>query len=433
MINNNQPLAYRLRPEYLKEFVGQEHLVGEGKPLKIMLSKPDGISSSIILWGPPGSGKTTIARLIAKITNSEFIEMSAVRVGKQDINKAINKSRLLNKKVILFLDEIHRFNKAQQDFLLPYVEDGTITLIGATTENPSFEIISALLSRSRVFTLYQLQEKDIMKIINRALESEKGLNKKYQISEENKKLISQLSNGDARDALNIIEMSASLTPEENKRPGEGIEITKETIQNSVQRFLKYDKQGEEHYNIISAMHKSLRDSDIQASIYWTMRMVEAGEDPKYIIRRLVRFASEDIGNADPEALKLAIAAKDSVEFLGYPECNTALVQTAIYLAQAEKSNKVYEAVNTAKDIIRKTGNLPVPFHLRNPETNLMKDIGYGDGYKYAHDYEDPVEAGKSQQDLPDELDEKNTNFYTPTNRGFEKKIKEKLDEYENKG
>jgi len=434
MVNNkNQPLAYRLRPENLEEFVGQGHLVGGGKPLKIMLSKPDGISSSIILWGPPGSGKTTIARLIARITNSEFIEMSAVRVGKEQINKAINKSRLMNKKVILFLDEIHRFNKAQQDFLLPYVEDGTITLIGATTENPSFEIISALLSRSRVFTLYQLREGDIMKIINRALESEKGLKNRYKISEENKRLIAQLSNGDARDALNIIEIASSLTPEDNKTRERGIEITKETIQNSVQRFLKYDKQGEEHYNIISALHKSMRDSDVQASVYWTMRMVEAGEDPKYIIRRLIRFASEDIGNADPEALKLATAARNSVEFLGYPECNTALVQTAIYLAQAPKSNRVYEAVNKAKDTIRKTGNLPVPFHLRNPETNLMKDIGYGDGYKYSHNYEDPVEAGKSQQDLPDELvkDNRKEKFYTPTDRGFEKKIKDKLEKYEN--
>jgi len=426
--NKNQPLAYRLRPENLEEFVGQEHLVGEGKPLKIMLSKPDGISSSIILWGPPGSGKTTIARLIARITNSEFVEMSAVRVGKQDINKAINKSRLLNKKVILFLDEIHRFNKAQQDFLLPYVEDGTITLIGATTENPSFEIISALLSRSRVFTLYQLEERNIMEIINRALNSEKGLGGKYFISEENKKLIAQLSNGDARDALNIIEIASSLTEVDENGKGE---ITKETIQNSVQRFLKYDKQGEEHYNIISALHKSMRDSDVQASVYWTMRMVEAGEDPKYIISRMVRFASEDIGNADPEALKLTTAARNSVEFLGYPECNTALVQTAIYLAQAEKSNRVYEAVNRAKETIKKTGNLPVPFHLRNPETNLMKDIGYGDGYKYSHDFDNPVEAGKSQQDLPDELAKTKEKFYNPTDRGFEKKIKDKLENYEN--
>lgn len=354
------------------------------------------ISTSMIFWGPPRTGKTTLARLISKLTNSEFIEMSAVKAKKEDIQKAINNSKLFNKKTILFLDEIHRFNKAQQDFLLPHVENGTITLIGATTENPSFEIISALLSRSRVFTLNQLKEEDLIKIINRALQHEKGFQNKIKISEENKKLIAQLSNGDARNVLNILEITSSLSKNE---------ITKQTIQNSVQKFLRYDKSGEEHYNIISALHKSMRDSDVNASIYWTMRMIEAGEDSKYIIRRMIRFASEDIGNADIQALILATSAKSAVEFLGYPECNTALIQTAIYLAKTPKSNKAYKAANLAKQEINQTGKLPVPLHLRNPETSLMKELGYGKNYKYFHD--DPT--AKDQEHLPKEL--KNTKFY----------------------
>lgn len=393
-----KPLAYRLRPKSLEEFVGQEHLVSEEKPLKIILESGN-IPTSMIFWGPPGTGKTTLARLISKLTSSEFIELSAVKAKKEDIQKAINNSKLFNKKTILFLDEIHRFNKAQQDFLLPHVENGTITLIGATTENPSFEIISALLSRSRVFTLNQLEEKHLIKIINRALEHPQGFNNKLKITQENKKLIAQLSNGDARNVLNILEITSSIIPKNTN------EITKETIQNSIQKFLRYDKSGEEHYNIISALHKSMRDSDVQASVYWTMRMIEAGEDPKYIIRRMIRFASEDIGNADPQALQLATSAKSAVEFLGYPECNTALVQTAIYLAQTKKSNKVYEAVNNAKQEIKQTGNIPVPLHLRNPETNLMKELNYGKGYKYFHD----DNSAKNQEHLPKEL--KNQKFY----------------------
>jgi putative ATPase len=390
-----KPLAYRLRPQSLNEFSGQEHLVGENKPLRIILESGN-IPTSLILWGPPGCGKTTLARLISKLTNSEFIELSAVKAKKEDIQKAINTAKLFQKKTILFLDEIHRFNKAQQDFLLPAVENGTLTLIGATTENPSFEIISALLSRSRVFTLNELSENHLLEIINRALEHEQGFQNKLKISEENKKLIIQLSNGDARNALNILEITSALSKDE---------ITKEIIQNSVQKFLRYDKDGEEHYNIISALHKSMRDSDIQASIYWTMRMIEAGEDPKYIIRRMIRFASEDVGNADPQALQLAISAKSAVEFLGYPECNTALVQTAIYLAQSPKSNKVYEAVLKCKKEISETGNLPVPLHLRNAETKLMKDLGYGKGYKYFHD----DKTAKEQQHFPDGLE--NKGFY----------------------
>ncbi len=382
-----QPLAYRMRPSNLDEFVGQEHLVGEGKPLRIALEK-NAFPSSIILWGPPGCGKTTIARLISKLTNSEFIELSAVNAKKDDVKRAINQAKLFQKKTILFLDEIHRFNKAQQDFLLPFVENGTITLVGATTENPSFEIISALLSRSRTYVLKELQEEHLIQILNQALKHEKGI--KTTISEENKKLIANIANGDARSALNILEIAHSIS--------EG-EITKETIENSAQKFLRYDKNGEEHHNIISALHKSMRDSDPDASAYWTMRMIEAGEDAKYIVRRMIRFASEDIGNADPQALQLAIATKNSVMFLGYPECNTALVQCAIYLAKAPKSNATYKAVLEIQKDIKETGNLSVPLHLRNAETKLMKDIGYGKGYKYFHD--DP--SAKNQQHLPDEL------------------------------
>lgn len=415
MVDISKPLAHRMRPEKIEEFVGQEHIMSENQPLRAAIEKGD-LYSSIILWGPPGCGKTTLARLISKVTNSEFIGLSAVNTGKADMEKAIQRAKLFHKKTILFLDEIHRFNKAQQDFLLPFVEDGTIILIGATTENPSFEIISALLSRSRVFTLKELNEENIINILNRAIQSEKGLNNQINLNEENKKLIAVLSNGDARTALNILEIAFSLSKDSK-------EITKETIENSTQKFLRYDKNGEEHYNIISAMHKSLRDSDAQAAVYWTMRMIEAGEDPKYIIRRMIRFASEDIGNADPQALQIAIAAKQAIEFLGYPECNTALIQTATYLATADKSNKVYEAVNKSKEIINQTGNLPIPLHLRNPETKLMKDLGYGKGYQYAHDFKN---AKVKQEHLPKEIE--NEKFYEPTERGYEKYIKKRMEE-----
>ena len=388
----NQPLAYKMRPQSLDEFFGQEHLVGKDKPLRIALEQ-NSLSSSIIFWGPPGSGKTTLAKIISKLTNTNFISLSAVNAKKEDVQKAINSSRLWQNKTILFLDEIHRFNKAQQDFLLPYVEDGTITLIGATTENPSFEVISALLSRSRVFVLNRLSEEDIQNILSNAL---KKLN--ISLDDENKKLISQLSNGDARSALNILELSMQLSRGQ---------INKESILNAAQKkSLAYDKDGEEHYNIISALHKSMRDSDAQASVYWTMRMIEAGEDPKYIIRRLIRFASEDIGNADPQALQLATAAKQAVEFLGYPECDTALIQTATYLANAPKSNAVYKATLKAREDIEKTGNLPVPLVLRNAPTQLMKNLGYGKDYKYAHDFPDNK---VKQQHLPKELE--GTTYY----------------------
>lgn len=421
LMEKSEPLAYRLRPQNFDEFVGQEHLVGERKPLRVAVEKKE-LPASIIFWGPPGSGKTTLAKLIARLTGSEFVEYSAVSAGKEDIKKAIQKARLFHtenqrtfnslspklfenqqrvqgKKAILFLDEIHRFNKAQQDFLLPYVEDGTLLLIGATTENPSFEVISALLSRSRVFVLNKLTEENLTKIIENALKSQRGFGKdKVLISDENKKLIANFANGDARAALNILELAVFLG---NRNSDGAIEIGREIISAAAHRkSLRYDKNGEEHYNIISALHKSMRDSDADAAVYWTMRMIEAGEDPKYIIRRMIRFASEDIGNADPLALQVAVAAKDAVEFLGYPECDTALVQTAIYLSKAPKSNAAYVATTKAREDIEKTGNLPVPLHLRNAPTKLMKDLQYGKGYKYAHDYQD---AKVEQEHFPDEL------------------------------
>ena len=391
-MNPNSPLAFRVRPQILDDFLGQEHLVGKDKPIRIILESGS-LPGSIILWGPPGCGKTTLAKLISKLIKAEFISLSAVSAKKEDVQQAINKARLLQRKTILFLDEIHRFNKSQQDFLLPFVESGLITLIGATTENPSFEVISPLLSRSRVFVLNQLAEQDLEKIISNALTNPNGLNNQFLVAQEKKSLIAQLSNGDARSALNILELATYLSKEK--------EISTQSILDAAQRTsLRYDKNGEEHYNIISALHKSLRDSDQDAAVYWTMRMVEAGEDPKYIIRRLIRFASEDIGNADPMALQLATAAKDAVEFLGYPECDTALVQTAIYLASAPKSNTAYTATLKAREDIQQTGNLPVPLHLRNAPTKLMKDLGYGKGYKYAHNFPN---AKVDQEHLPEKL------------------------------
>lgn len=402
MNKENQPLAYRMRPRNLDEFFGQEHLVGAGKPLRIAIENKK-VPASMIFWGPPGCGKTTLAKLISRLTESEFVEMSAVSAGKDEVRKAIQKARLFHKKTILFLDEIHRFNKAQQDFLLPYVENGTVTLIGATTENPSFDVISALLSRSRVFVLNRLDEKVVARIVENAMKDARGLGDAAEIPASEIETIAQLSNGDARSALNILDMAFQLS----EKKGEKIVLTKENILNGAQKTLVYDKNGEEHYNIISALHKSMRDSDVQAAVYWTMRMIVGGEDPEYIIRRMIRFASEDIGNADPRALQLAIAVKETVQFLGYPECDTALVQCAAYLAQAPKSNSAYVASTSLKEEIERTGNLPVPLHLRNAPTQLMKNLGYGSGYKYAHNYKDKK---VEQKHLPDELENKKWYF-----------------------
>ncbi|MEK6848183.1 MAG: replication-associated recombination protein A [Nanoarchaeota archaeon] len=415
----SQPLAHRMRPRNISEFFGQEHLIGEGKPLRVAIETGE-LPASIIFWGPPGCGKTTLARIIANSIQAEFIELSAVNAGKEDIIKAVNKTRLAQRKTVLFLDEIHRFNKVQQDALLPHVEKGTLTLIGATTENPSFEIISALLSRTRVFVLNELKEDALVMIIDNALKEERGLaNVNLEISEEDKSLIANLANGDARAALNILEIvSNSAKKDETGK----IKIKRENILYSAQKFLRYDKNGEEHYNIISALHKSMRDSDAQAAVYWTMRMLEAGEDPLYLARRMARFASEDVGNADPNALVLAVAAKEAVDFIGMPEANTALVQLATYLAGAPKDNSAYKAVLKAKEVIKETGNLPVPFVIRNAPTTLMKQLGYGKGYKYAHDYSD---AKVEQQHLPKEI--KDVAFYEEKDEG------EKLNFYKLKG
>lgn len=395
MPNNNSnyvPLADRMRPQKLADFFGQVELIGEKSYLRSAI-KSDQINS-LIFWGPPGSGKTTLASIIANETNSEFVQVSAVVSGKKDLLKIVERAkenRQIGKKTILFIDEIHRWNKAQQDALLPYVEKGILILIGATTENPSFEVNSALLSRARVLVLQKLEAGDIEKIIKHALEDrENGLGKmKIKISEKEVELISNLANGDARMALNVLESASN----QNKN------ITKELIKQVLQKsHLFYDKNGEEHYNIISALHKSMRGGDANASVYWLARMLEGGEDPVYVARRLVRFASEDIGLANNTALLLANAAFDACQKLGMPECSVHLAHCVIYLAQSKKSVTAYLAYGKAQKDVAEYGNLPVPLHIRNAPTKLMKDLKYGEGYKYT-----PLEDSSDQEYLPEEL------------------------------
>mgnify|MGYP003864973073 FL=1 len=423
-MNSNAPLADRMRPEKLEDFLGQEKIIGPGKPLRRAIEKDE--LQSIILWGPPGSGKTTLARIIAKMTKTHFVPFSATISGvpalRKIIKEAQDRRRYRHQRTILFVDEIHRFNKAQQDAFLPYVEDGTIILIGATTENPSFEVISPLLSRSTVYILEPLSPKDLKNILEKALsDKEKGLGK-YKVKLEPKVLdfIIELAYGDARIALNILEFAVITT----KPDAQGVRnITLKIIEEVVQkRSLRYDKTGEEHYNIISALHKSMRDSDPDAAIYWIARMLEAGENPLYVARRLVRFASEDIGNADPQALQVAVAAMQAVHFLGMPEGNLALAQAATYLAYAPKSNALYKGYQLAQEDIKKWGPLPVPLVIRNAPTSLMKDLGYGKAYKYAHNFEGGYII---QEHLPKEL--KGRRYYFPTERGFEKEIKQRLE------
>ncbi len=424
--DRTRPLADRMRPRTLDEFVGQEHLVGPGKPLRTQIERDD--TGSIIFWGPPGVGKTTLAKVIAGMTQAEFIQFSAVLSGIKEIKQVMadaEKARQFGTRTIVFIDEIHRFNKAQQDAFLPYVESGSIRLIGATTENPSFEIISALLSRTRVYVLNPLTEVQIVELLRRALaDKERGLGQMaLRVSDEGLAKIAAYSSGDARSAYNVLEVAAGLAMEAaGNKPG--AEISDQFVQDALQkRVLLYDKAGEEHYNLISALHKSVRNSDPDASLYWLGRMLEAGEDPLYIARRVVRMAVEDIGLADPQALSVTIAARDAVDFLGMPEGNLALAQAVVYLAAAPKSNALYEAYGAVQQDVERTVAEPVPLHLRNAPTGLMKGLGYGKGYQYAHDLESKV---ADMQCLPDNL--RSRVYYRPTDEGTERRIRERLED-----
>lgn len=417
------PLATRMRPASLNTFVGQQHIIGAGRVLRKAIES--GRIPSIILWGPPGCGKTTLAYIIANTTGAHFSAVSAVSASVADLRRVIEEAKgrrqMHLEKTILFIDEIHRFNKTQQDAVLPYVEDGTITLIGATTENPSFEVTSPLLSRSRVLPLKPLTDDEIQVIITRALkDSLRGLGAlNVEVSPEALGHLITIANHDARIALNTLEIAAVSTPpdEEGKRY-----ISLPTIEDALQhRALAYDKAGEQHFDTISALHKSMRGSDPDASLYWLARMVEAGEDPLYIARRLVRFASEDVGMADPQGLVIAMAAQQAVHFIGMPEGNLALAQAVVYLATAPKSNSLYEAYSRAQEELKQSSAESVPLPLRNPVTELMKDQDYGKGYKYAHDYPGHF---VEQQNLPDSL--KGRKYYTPSDQGYEKQVLARL-------
>jgi putative ATPase len=432
-----EPLAARMRPRTLDEILGQEHLLGPGRVLRRSI-EADTITS-MILWGPPGSGKTTLAEVISLHTHAHFVRLSAVSAGVADLRKVVEEARKLRQfsgqRTIMFIDEIHRFNKAQQDAVLPHVERGVVTLIGATTENPSFEVNAALLSRTRVFTLRGLNEEQIVIILRRALEDkERGLGQlNIEIDEEALKQIAIFANGDARVALNVLELAAQGSGKAVKENA-AIHITLSTVEDVMQhRALLYDKGGDQHYDTISALHKSLRGSDPDASLYWLARMLEAGEDPLYIVRRLIRFASEDIGMADSQALVVCVAAQQAVHFVGLPEANLALAQAVVYLATAPKSNALHEAYSRVQEDVQQTRNDPVPLQIRNAPAQLMKDMDYGRDYKYAHDYykdmqiDDPERppAQQLQEYLPESL--KGKRYYEPLHQGKEASIKKWLD------
>jgi putative ATPase len=420
------PLADRIRPRTLEEFVGQEHILGQGKVLRQAIETDH--LPSMILWGPPGSGKTTLAMIIASTTDAQFTAFSAVLAGVKEIKEVVKEAndewKYRKRRTILFVDEIHRFNKAQQDAFLPHVEKGTIILIGATTENPSFEVISPLLSRTKVFTLNPLTEEEVEVILNRGLtDRERGLGKyATMIEPEVIKGICRLANGDARIGLNTLEMLVLTTSPNSK----GFRhVKKEDLKEVLQRktFL-YDKSGEEHYNLISAFHKSLRGSDPDAALYWLGRMLESGEDPLYIARRMIRFASEDVGNADPQALQVSVSAMEAFHFIGLPEGDLALAQAAVYLATAPKSNALYAAYKRVKKDVRELENMPVPLHIRNAPTSLMEDLGYGKGYQYPHDFPDHF---VEEEYLPENL--KGKIYYHPSDQGFEREIKKRLEDW----